>query len=104
MSGGSYNYLYVKDVEHLIGRDDSLQEMADRLAGLGYANDAAAETQDVLLQIRQFTNRVEQSIERLRIVWKAVEWWDSNDSTEEGLKEALELYRNPPEKPISGSG
>lgn len=94
MSGGSYNYLFSKSPSLILETCQSeLQEMADRLAGLGYAKDAAYETQALLLQLRQFENRIQASIDRLSTVWKAVEWTDSGDSGEESIKEALTKYR-----------
>ena len=93
MSGGSYNYLCFRDADELVEREKDLQEMADRLAELGYADDAAKETQDILLTVRQFKNRIQTSIDRISDVWKAVEWTDSCDSTENSIKKALDEYR-----------
>jgi len=93
MSGGSYDYLYSKDVEDLLHTQETIQNMADRLAGLGYASDAAKETQELLLTLRQFENRISAMKERLSDVWHSVEWWDSCDSGEDSVKNALEKYR-----------
>lgn len=94
MSGGSYNYLcYVHEARDLVDRDGDLDDMSKRLAGLGYAPDAARETEDLLLLMRQWRNRVEARMDRLREVWKAVEWWDSADWSEDQLREALKTYR-----------
>jgi hypothetical protein len=94
VSGGSYEYLYAQDWrDGTHNCEPSLQQMAERLAGLGYADDAAAETLDTLLYLRQVRVFTETRWERMRAVWKAVEWWDSGDSGEDGLKEALEAYR-----------
>lgn len=93
MSGGSYDYLFVKDPEQLLQMQETIQNMADRLAGLGYAKDAALETQQLLLTLRQFENRIRAIADRLSDVWKAVEWWDSNDSGEDGVIHALAEYR-----------
>jgi hypothetical protein len=93
MSGGSYDYLCHKDIEDLFNMDRQLQEMSDRLAGLGYADDAARETQEFILNLRQFRNRIEAAAKRLNGVWYAVEWWDSGDYGEEQVKEALAEYR-----------
>lgn len=91
MSGGSYDYLCFKAVEQI--SDEQLQRMADRLAGLAYAIDAAAETENLLLTIRQYQNRLSVMTERLRGVWQAIEWWDSNDWGEDAVKNAIEKYR-----------
>lgn len=93
MSGGSYDYLAYKSVSDLIDRDGELRSMADRLAGLGYARDAARETEDLILTLRQFQNRIQTRIDRLSGVWHAVEWWDSGDSGEDYVKEELAKYR-----------
>lgn len=94
MSGGSYNYLCtVQDLEDLQAHRYGLEEMASRLAGLGYAQDAARETEELLLLLRQWEVRATARLERLTEVWRAVEWWDSNDWGEERVSEALAKYR-----------
>lgn len=94
MSGGRYNYLCgAQDLEDINGKRFALREMADRLAGLGYAQDAAAETEELIVLLQQWEVRATVRIKRLTDVWKAVEWWDSNDSGEDGLHEALAAYR-----------
>lgn len=93
MSGGSYDYLCHKSADELLAMEEQLQKMADRLAALGYANDAAAETMDTLLEVRRVKNRINARIDRLAHVWRAVEWWDSCDSSEDGVTQALALYR-----------
>ena len=94
MSGGSYNYLYsALDLEDLQVHRADLQAMADRLAGLGYAQDAARETEELLLLFRQWETRAAVRITRLRDLWHAVEWWDSNDRSEDTVKAALAAYR-----------
>ncbi|GAA1888313.1 hypothetical protein GCM10009837_07700 [Streptomyces durmitorensis] len=94
MSGGSYNYLFAAaDLEDLVSRRWDLEEMASRLAGLGYAQDAARETEELLVLYRQWETRASVRLARLSDVWKAVEWWDSNDSSESRVHEALAKYR-----------
>ena len=95
MSGGSYNYLCYKDATQLLSAesDSDIQGMSDRLAGLGYASDAAMETEQLLLTIRQSRNRIDAIVKRLSPVWRAIEWWDSGDSGEDNVKDSLENYR-----------
>lgn len=94
MSGGSYEYIYDRsDCGELLNRTDVIQEMADRLAGLGYASDAARETEELLLTLRQFENRINAMHSRLAGVWKAVEWWDSGDWLEDAVRDAIDKYR-----------
>lgn len=95
MSGGSYHYLCHKDFTEAVSAGEEIQRMADRLAALGYAEDAAKETMDIILEISQARVRIQSRIDRLRNVWMAVEWWDSCDTSEDGVKDALEEYRNP---------
>lgn len=93
MSGGSYDYLYCKDIGDLVNSEKMLQTMADDLAFLGYAKDAAKETEEFLLTMRQFINRLETMRERLEPIWYAKEWWASGDQDENYFKEALKKYR-----------
>lgn len=93
MSGGSYDYLFTKSPEDLLSYEGSLESMANRLAGLGYATDAAREAEDLLLIVRQVRNRLQARMDRLSGIFRAVEWWDSCDSTEEVVHKALAEYR-----------
>lgn len=96
MSGGSYNYLgsiLYDDLGELLAKENDLREMADRLAGLGYAQDAARETEELLTMLRQWRTRAEVRVKRLAKVWHAVEWWDSCDYGEDRVHEALAAYR-----------
>jgi|SRR6187402_151479 len=94
MSGGSYNYLHGADADDLLsGKSADLARMAERLAGLDYAEDAARETEELILIVRQFRIRAEARMERLAGVWHAVEWWDSCDYSEDQVKQALAKYR-----------
>lgn len=93
MSGGYYEYLYSKDIENLMKMEEQLQQMADDLAMLGYASDAAKETEDFLLTIRAFRNRMTTRLDRLWPVWKAMEWWKSYDSGEDAVQKSLREYR-----------
>lgn len=93
MSGGSYSYICYAEVSELLDKRDRIQEMVDRLSGLGYAQDAARESMELLLTLRQFETRIDAMHSRLSDVWKAIEWWDSSDSSENDVKEALKKYR-----------
>lgn len=94
MSGGSYNYLCDADIEDLLnGKQVDLDEMSARLVGLGYAEDAARETEELILMLRQFKVRADVRLRRLRDVWHAVEWWDSCDYSEDQVRQALAKYR-----------
>lgn len=94
MSGGSFNYLcHTWDLADINEKRGDLEAMASELAGLGYAQDAARETEELLVMLRQWEVRATVRIERLREVWKAVEWWRSCDYSEDQVREALAEYR-----------
>lgn len=93
MSGGSFDYLCFEELPQLISDFRQLQRMSDTLAELGYADDAARETEELILFLRQLKNRAEIRINRLNGVWKAVEWWKSYDTSEESVHKALAEYR-----------
>jgi len=92
MSGGSYNYLCYKDASEISNNESDIKDMVNRLSELNYP-DAAKETESVLLEIRSFEVRMDARLERLSKVWKSVEWLDSGDSGEEGVRSAIEEYR-----------
>jgi hypothetical protein len=91
MSGGSYDYLYSKEADDLLHRTDTIQEMADRLAELGY-HGAAVESNELLADVRRFRARIEARMKRLSPVWRAVEWLDSGDSGPEQVKSAVAAF------------
>jgi hypothetical protein len=94
MSGGSFSYLYGKeDIDELIQYEHEVQSMADELAKLGYADDVAQATEDLLFDLRIFRNRIRIKQRKLAGVWKVMEWWKSSDSSEESFKEKLEEWR-----------
>ncbi|MFI1723926.1 hypothetical protein [Streptomyces sp. NPDC020489] len=94
MSGGSFDWLYeVQDLEDVQSKQFQLEAMAERLAGLGYAQDAARETEELLVLFRQWQTRVAVRVSRLADLWQAVEYWDSADRTEEAVHAALAKYR-----------
>jgi hypothetical protein len=94
MSGGSFNYLCHKDAAELLqGGTHDAAEMGDALAVLGYAPDAAEETHALIAEVRAAEARLNASLHRLRPVWKAMEWWQSCDWSENDFKRALAEYR-----------
>lgn len=93
MSGGSYNYLCMKEVSELFSVEPEIESMAKRLQGLGYASDAARETTDIISQMRSYERILAVRLERLQSIWHAVEWWDSFDTDENSLIKELALYR-----------
>lgn len=94
MSGGSWNYLYSKDIEELMNDStiELLQDMSDRLVALGYT-DVAQDTQRLTEYIKSANIRIETLFEMLSPIFKAVEWFDSGDWGEETLNNEVLKYR-----------
>ena len=93
MSGGSFNYLYSKDVLDLIADIENIKRMGEALEKLGYANDVAAQTYILYDCFKHFIVRAEQKTGHLSSVWKAMEWWKSCDISESDFKDVLVKYR-----------
>ncbi|MER5882706.1 hypothetical protein ABT160_02640 [Streptomyces sp. NPDC001941] len=95
MSGGSFSLLYLaRDLEELVKRRSDLADMAETLARLGYADDVARETQQLLALLDAWEAEAEARVKALRGVWKAVEWWHSDDWNEGHVHDALTGYRD----------
>ena len=92
MSGGSYGYLYCAEPEEITQRKPYIEMMVDHLHSLGY-RDAAEESLKVLLVARQAEIRISTMLERLRPVWKAVEWNQSGDWSFDEVEKAMGNYR-----------
>ncbi len=72
---------------------EKLEGIADVLAKLGYADDAARETTDLLLMMRSVRVRAEAVQNRLRELWYVLYRWSEYRCDEGNFKEALEKYR-----------
>lgn len=94
MSGGSWDYLYSKDVDELMNglSTELLQDMADRLNSAGF-EDVAKDTQRLVEYIKSASIRIETLFEVLSPVFKAVEWFDSGDWGKEALNNEVLKYR-----------
>lgn len=103
MSGGSFDYLCdSQDLEDLLGKQYSLNEMAEALALLDekeYPGAAAAAEmtfrQIRLIQVWQAQTRA--TIGVLEDVWQAVEWTRSGDYGSDSIKDALKELLEPKE-------
>lgn len=95
MSGGSWNYLYSKDIDDIMQGSDIelLEEMADYLNQNGY-EDVAKDTRQLVEYIKSAKIRVETLFEMLSPVFKAVEWYCSVDWGKDSVDKAIEEYRN----------
>ena len=95
MSGGSYDYIYLRD----LAEDESaiLARMRDRLHALQY-DDAANEIDNIV----SYLDRINHQIPALRRVMRAVEWHDSGDSGIDTVDKAIREWRNAPEPRTGG--
>lgn len=87
MSGGSYDYLCF-NADDLGRRRGDLACMAERLEGLPWAAQAAADTRRCLKAL----DEASALAERLSDAWRAIEWWDSGDYGEDSAREEVEGY------------
>jgi len=92
MSGGSYHYLCQLFWLEPLRFASELEAMQQRLAGLHYGKRAAAATAEVLKMVREFEPACAAAQERLGGVWKAVEWWDSCDWSEDEVIAAVREF------------
>ena len=95
MSGGSYNYLFTKEPYELLEYHniERIEEMADRLMQSGY-KDVAKDMQRLAEYCKSAKLRIGVLSEELSDVMQAIEWYVSGDSGEDGIKDAVEEYRN----------
>lgn len=96
MSGGSYNYLcerFPEDLLHFQGGDD-LTRMIARLKEIRGGEDAAADAERLRSVIIQAHVDVTRWLDRLKPVFKAVEWRDSSDWGEDQMLEYVQAYRS----------
>ena len=94
MSGGYYGYLHMRDsLGDMVEYSYELRRMYRRLADLGWADDAAEETAVLIAKLDEAEDAVADAIANVADVWKAVEWWDSADWSEEQVRQALADYR-----------
>lgn len=90
MSGGSYDYLCHKDADEILGAAKDLRRMANRLDRV--CAEAAAETRAIFDGLGSTYSELEKRIDRLRDLWKAIEWRDSSDWGEQAVIDAVKAY------------
>lgn len=92
MSGGSFNYLYSKDLDDLMysGYGEHWDDMLAELDEL--SPKAAAEMRHIRESSDDFVRLHEQRWQRLQSVLHAVEWWRSNDWSKDQVDEVIRKY------------
>ena len=92
MSGGSLNYLHVREPDELFSRIEELEKVERELIHHNYP-DIAKDVRRLIEYIQTAENRIGILADQLRDVFKAVEWNLSGDSGDKTLGEKLEKYR-----------
>ena len=92
MSGGSLNYLYVREPAALFDHVEELEKVERELLVRGYT-DIARDVRRLIEYIQTAENRIAVLTDQLRDVFKAVEWNLSGDYGDKTLKDVLENYR-----------
>jgi hypothetical protein len=96
MSGGSFDYIYLKWGEELFegGYIDSLESMVRALEQIPGAEDASSEALELLLSIKAAKVRADSMANRLSQVFREVERYYSGDGNEKNVQFALFEYRS----------
>ncbi len=89
MSGGSFDYLCLKEDEDLIWKADEIREMARAIREYPGGETAARDTERVAAKIDARTALVDED---LRKVWHDVEWHHSADVGAETVHKTLASY------------
>lgn len=92
MSGGSFNYLYCRDVSDLFDSTEDLEKMEQYLIEHGY-NDVAKDTRRLIEYVASSRIRIEVLQGLLKDVFKAAEWCSNGDWNKKELVDAVEKYR-----------
>lgn len=99
MSGGSYNYLYWIEYQDIVSREEDIENMRDRLAELGY-DDLAKKTNTILEDNKKIQKQMNERLDKIRQVWKSVEYYDSSDVGLQDVKEAIYNFKGISKKPF----
>lgn len=94
MSGGAFDYLCYKELEHFVSwqiDSEIVESMARELDLL--CPEIAKELRDLKEEAESFRDTWEVRWKKLVPVLKAVEWWCSNDWGKSQVDEAIAKYR-----------
>jgi hypothetical protein len=91
VSGGSFNYMYRKELHELIYMSEDVKDMADELEALGF-HKAAQDTLEFHKEASTVLQALEKKRDQLADVWYAVEWWRSSDTSRESAEKAAREY------------
>jgi hypothetical protein len=91
MSGGSFNYLFLKRGAELLGAAEDIRSMRDTLVGMDPRRGLPEAIRDLdeLLRLAGIDSPVNAIADRMEGVMRAVEWWQSCDARENDVTAAL---------------
>ena len=92
MSGGSFDYLFCKEVPEIMTHVSDIEDMSEICLRLGYV-DVAKDLTRLAEYSKSAWNRIEVLHGQLAKVMRAVEWYESADIGANDLKIAIEKYR-----------
>ena len=100
MSGSSYNYLYcLSDCDNFIEYENELKNMIERLKDIPESDGASSTSQQILEMIIEYEkeittrkNKIINEIHKVQDVWEAIEFYDSNDKSYEGITKAINRF------------
>ena len=93
MSGGSFNYLFTKDIFDIAaGVGEEWDWMLKELDDL--CPEASQDMRKIKLSTEEFVKKNEPAWSKLQDLLHAVEYWRSNDYGKDQVDKAVERYRN----------
>lgn len=88
MSGGSFDYLSIKDIDELANCRETIKRMAETIEKYVHDSEAAKQTQKIY-DLFEEAERIKSGLEN---VWYAVEWAESGDWDKESAIIAIKKY------------
>ena len=92
MSGGSFNYVFCKDVDEVMLCTQDLKDIRDELIHLGYP-DVAKDVQRLIEYVESSKIVISTLQEKLKDILHDVEWCADGNITNSQLAETIEKYR-----------
>lgn len=93
MSGGSLNYLYIKEFPDIADRISDMEVVEKELIANGYT-DIATDVRRLIEYCLSAEIRINVLVENLSDVFYAVEWYYSSDISKDNMIKHFDEYRN----------
>lgn len=93
MSGGAFNYLYQKELEHYVSYQVPYEDFENMLAELlELCPEAAKELLTLKREAISFRDSWEARMRRLQPILHDIEWWRSGDSSKDAVDKSIREY------------